>query len=519
MKVRCQSRFSSRLVVPLATLVLLGVLWLAISAWPGDRVRQLPAIEMPAAGILLPRTMDTVAKTGIPPRRMPTPREAAWLPPLTDQTRTVLADCPDEPDTRDARPLSKPFLPRATGGLEEEGSRFSSVPPAETSVAPAQTSTSEAPTRLPTNPEADPLNRIVGPLLSPSPSDPQPAGPQLEAGDVADGGTGAPEPHSPSGVPPVPPESTHERSEQLELLAREADSHTRRGFKLAGTGALFAARAEFIKALRLVVQGLDVEHCTNDHSRALAAGLTAMKEAEDFIPGGLILEADLDLPAIIIGHRTPVLKHADARTLAPLEALHCYLTFSQEQLGTALGRELAGSMALRGLGKLHVAIAQREPDVIRAAESKAMVFYQAAMLVTPRNYMAANDLGVLLAKNERYADAQVVLEHSTSICRGPENLHNLKTVYEHLDEKMAARRVGRQWEKVRAAEATGRGGGSDFKRSPVRWVDPEEFAETYAMDRTATRRPAPVSNVKPPTPTADKDVARRWPWNVFQRRN
>ena len=39
-----------------------------------------------------------------------------------------------------------------------------------------------------------------------------------------------------------------------------------------------------------------------------------------------------------------------------------------------------------------------------AAEPKAMVFYQAALLVMPRNSMAANDLGVLLARSGYFAE-------------------------------------------------------------------------------------------------------------------
>ena len=55
-------------------------------------------------------------------------------------------------------------------------------------------------------------------------------------------------------------------------------------------------------------------------------------------------------------------------------------------------------MALHALGKLHAALAQKKGSLVVAPESKAMVFYQAALLVYPNNYMAANDLGVLLAQ-------------------------------------------------------------------------------------------------------------------------
>jgi hypothetical protein len=66
------------------------------------------------------------------------------------------------------------------------------------------------------------------------------------------------------------------RSEQLEAIAREADRHTRHGFELAGRGAFFAARSEFIAALRLVAQGLDTDGQTK--SRQVVGGcLTALK--------------------------------------------------------------------------------------------------------------------------------------------------------------------------------------------------------------------------------------------------
>ena len=81
-----------------------------------------------------------------------------------------------------------------------------------------------------------------------------------------------------------------------------------------------------------------------------------------------------------------------------MSALRCYFTFAQEQLAAAVRHEVAGSMALHALGKLHAAYARHKTIRVGAAEPKAMTFYQAALLVFPRNHMAANDLGVLLAQ-------------------------------------------------------------------------------------------------------------------------
>ncbi len=243
-------------------------------------------------------------------------------------------------------------------------------------------------------------------------------------------------------------DATAERSLQLEQVARQADQQTRHGLELAGRGAYFAARAEFLGALRLVAEGLDAERRTKVHGRALAAALIALKEAEDFLPGGSRAEADLDLPGIIAVHATPALKN-NAEQVTPLAALRCYLTFAQEQLAAAVGREVAGSMALHAMGKLHSAWAQKKGTPIVAPESKAMVFYQAALLVYPQNYMAANDLGVLLAQCGHYADSQAMLEHCLSLRQQSTGWQNLSVVYRQLGQTALAAQAAQQAARLR----------------------------------------------------------------------
>ena len=280
---------------------------------------------------------------------------------------------------------------------------------------------------------------------------------------------------------------------QLEQVAQQADRQTRHGFELAGRGAYFAARSEFIGALRLVAEGLDSEGkatasanvssasgqtaATNVHCRALAAALTAMKEAEDFLPGGSRLEADLDLPAIVAAHATPVLKD-NAAKMTPLTALRCYLTFAQEQFAAAAGREVAGSMALHALGKLHAALAQKKGTPIVAPESKAMVFYQAALLVYPKNYMAANDLGVLLAQCGRYGDARAMLQRSVALCPQSTGWRNLAVVYRQLGQAALAQRAAAQSEQFRQSELARRQTSPAAGNGLVQWVDPQTFAQS-----------------------------------------
>jgi tetratricopeptide (TPR) repeat protein len=267
------------------------------------------------------------------------------------------------------------------------------------------------------------------------------------------------------------------RSEQLESIARQADQQIRHGFELAGRKAYYAARSEFIAALRLVAQGLDTDGHTTIHGKSLAAGLTALKEADDFIPHGAGLEADLDLADIIAGHTTSVLKDADQSSLTALAALKSYFNFAQKQLAQAAGREVAGSMALRALGKLYEEMNKTTCSGIKAAEPKAKVFYQASLLVFPENYMAANDLGVMLARNGKYEEACKMLEYGTSLSKQSTIWHNLAVVYGSLGRQELANQAQRQAAIARQTELARQKNLQISSGDQVRWVDENTFAQ------------------------------------------
>jgi tetratricopeptide (TPR) repeat protein len=278
--------------------------------------------------------------------------------------------------------------------------------------------------------------------------------------------------------PPASSVALPVRSEQLESIARQADQEIRQGFELAGRGAYFAARSEFLAALRLVAQGLDTERQTTMHGKALAAGLTALREAEDFIPRGSMVEANLDIPALAASHVTPVLKIADCTRTTSLAALKSYLTYAQQKFAEAAGREFAGSMALRALGKMHDELAKNQNSEIRAAGPKAVVFYQAALLVAPHNYMAANDLGVLYARAGNLRDAREILEHSAAIGRNATVLNNLAAVYQRLGRNDLAARAKRESLLAIQAERTMRPAvGARAADGSIMWVAPEAFVE------------------------------------------
>lgn len=433
--------------IPFASSVVILVVAIVAMRWAIG----CPIAPRLAAAPTAPAEADDPTQT--PPRLLPTGNAAGDPMPISTPSPVVF--------TAD--------FPADQSAAESTGPNLTAAPELTESVPVAETPSIEPLTETPTV-QARPANNDAR------------AAQRLCDNDIAD-----------RRVSPLPMlDMPKDRSMQLERVARQADQQIRHGIELADRRAYLAARSEFISALRLVAEGLDTEHHTTVHGHALAASLTAMKEAEDFLPLGSRLESDLGLSGIINSHDTPVLKDDASRTTS-MVALRAYHTYAQEHLATAAGREVAGSMALHALGKLHSALAQQKRTIIAAPETKAVVFFQAALLVYPNNHMAANDLGVLLARCGNSADARTMLEHSASLSQQTATWQNLAVVYRQLGQPSLANRASQQAAMLHQAELA-KQQTSPNANSSVQWVDAQTFAQTSAN--------APNGPIVVPSPTA-----------------
>lgn len=299
--------------------------------------------------------------------------------------------------------------------------------------------------------------------------------------------------------PPLAPAADPEPAEQrrpeiangaLQAVAAKAEQRARGAFVLAGRGAVYSARAELVDTLRMVAEALDAQSAMTQRSDALAAGLNALKEVDDFTPRGGQPERRVDLRHVISGHRTDVLKDADHESLTSLLAAQAYYTYAQEKLAVAGGRLPAASLALFGLGKLQMAQPARGADPETSTIAKAMVFQQAALLVESRNFLAANELGVLLARVGQWNDARRVLRHGVATFPQAELWKNLATVHGQLGEMQLAQLAHREAERAamqtrgwQASHELDNGGGF------VRWVTPQRFAQSVGQDTAIPRSP------------------------------
>ena len=267
-----------------------------------------------------------------------------------------------------------------------------------------------------------------------------------------------------------------------------------RGYNLAQHGAFFAARTEFIQALRRVAQAKDAESNSDEHARALAAGLRALDEADDFVPKGVQLEAELDVGKMASSHRTSVLRDYPEEVL-PQEAVVLYHDYAEQELSIAASGEQAGSMALYGLGKVYARLAERRDDDVQYTRA-AMTMYSAALGACPDNHMAANELGVLLCRTGHAAEAVERFTRAIDLAPNAIAYHNLAVAQQKLG--MPGQAAANEQESQRMA-AIDRSTGAISRRAGVQWVSPTEMAR---VTQPGSSRPAmqnPAAAVRPMT--------------------
>jgi tetratricopeptide (TPR) repeat protein len=296
------------------------------------------------------------------------------------------------------------------------------------------------------------------------------------------------------------------RNAEVVAAIKRADARVRHGLQLAERGALFAARAEFIAALKMIAQAYDVQEGTNRYSKAVGAGLAALKEAGDFVRLSDTLH-DTDIAKIVLPHSTPVLKNTDTSALTPIAAAQCYYTYAQEQLSAATAQEMCGSMALYAMGKVAIIAAKSDERQLEST-GQAIALYRASLIAEPRNYRAANELGVLLAENGHLELARDLLLRSVSVSPQATTWRNLAVVHSRAGQRNLAEHAKGQALALQRAGATA-------NVPAVQWVDPATFASTApAGDRMP---PAVVPSKTEPTPTKAADHPQKPAENVAKK--
>lgn len=261
---------------------------------------------------------------------------------------------------------------------------------------------------------------------------------------------------------------------RIERLSQE-------GLKLATKGATYSANAKLIEILELIADNLDAEEGTTTHSAALAAGLTALRESEDFnrpstLPGNRSRIADR-----AVGHTTPVVRRSQVEGITRFEALELYHSYASRQLAKAVAGVPEGAATLCQLGRLQPFLRDGRDQNANVVTTRMVALHEAALLADPTNYRAANELGVVLFKSGQLKAAKESLIYSAYIGKRPETLRNLSVVLNKMGDHQSAKTMltlaNKQQDVIKADVAVK----EDKEHQPlIYWVSHQEFSERAA---------------------------------------
>jgi tetratricopeptide (TPR) repeat protein len=280
----------------------------------------------------------------------------------------------------------------------------------------------------------------------------------------------------------------------LDIVTPRAEAHINYALELAQRGAVESAQAEFRTALELIADALDADtnNAARAHARAVKAGLTAIEEAKDFVSADTVYDVETNLSQFAVIHHTPVLKEPDAIKLTRAAALQRYHTYATAQLAFAGGHSAIASNALYGLGRAESTTTAGTGARNPLGGPNAIALYQAALYVDPQNYIASNELGVLMARYGDLSAAEEQFIHSLNVHPQPETWHNLAAVYRTIGQNDKAGQAENERQKLIAATREGGAASSDANgvasRPMLRWVDAETFAASstpYGLDGPA----------------------------------
>ncbi len=199
-------------------------------------------------------------------------------------------------------------------------------------------------------------------------------------------------------------------------------------------GAILSAREEVLMGMRSLFRSIDLRGGTWTSEPAMDQALAAFAEESDFYRSNSTPGAGQNTERIISGHKTNALKQTQLHLVSPDLAAQHYRAYAKQQwLIAAQGHPWTADL-LYAYGKTLEREADQSPNESQMRRSQAVVCYQAAMEVNPRNADNANQLGFALLQLDRVDEAHVALNHSIQINPKAETWNNLVEVYRRRGE-------------------------------------------------------------------------------------
>jgi hypothetical protein len=172
------------------------------------------------------------------------------------------------------------------------------------------------------------------------------------------------------------------------------------------------------------------------------------------------------MAGMVASHRTPILKHVELRTVAPLDAANGYLDFAREQLTRAVSGCREGAPALRVLAHIERA---RDCHPQPLGDAIALSCLRAAVATDTADAQLAAELGYEAMRVGLLGEARWALEHSLALRSSPATLQNLIETHRLAGETERAR--------VLVAQLDAWGGAPAGRRLDVVQMPPQMFAQ------------------------------------------
>ncbi len=199
-------------------------------------------------------------------------------------------------------------------------------------------------------------------------------------------------------------------------------------------GAILSAREEVLMGMRSLFRSIDLRGGTWTSEPAMDQALAAFAEESDFYRSNSTPGAGQNTERIISGHKTNALKQTQLHLVSPDLAAQHYRAYAKQQwLVASQGHPWTADL-LFAYGKTLEREADQNPNESQMRRSQAVVCYQAAMEVNPRNADNANQLGFALLQLDRVDEAHVALNHSIRVNPKAETWNNLAEVYRRRGE-------------------------------------------------------------------------------------
>ena len=276
---------------------------------------------------------------------------------------------------------------------------------------------------------------------------------------------------------------------QVDSRARERIKY---GDSLARRRSFYAAREEFILSLLLISNSHGDESTNNAHAERLAQALTAIDEVEDFTSMRNRNGRDPQFQQTVRSHKTQLLAGTDLSMTSPRKAIDLYCGYAQSQIEQAIGFSAAGSEALHALGKLELMAPNTSPQHSTTSQTRALVFFRAALSVNGSNALCSNDLGVLLHNMGRLDEAEESLRHSLGSNQSRLVWTNLASV--HNQQASTATTPDQRNQQIRLAQMAEREA-QKFQDDPrqrgladTEWATTNDFQNKAAIPDTVVQR-------------------------------